>query len=163
MSASAELQGIGDQIAVAVKLKATKVSVALDGTRISVVPAGKRGADQNAKIAGVQADKENKTKWKRNPWYISREDMEPIRFVLKAIGSPDASVRQRAIKSVGDLMLIAVAKNIEKQLNPGGSAFTPLSKAYAAFKQRKFGFIAPILKASGDLIGDLRIAVDKIR
>lgn len=157
MSASAEIQGLGDQIAAAVKLKATKVSSALDGTRLSVVPGGARGAGRNALIANVQAGRQ------RSPWYIDRGDMEPIRFVAKALGSADASVRQRAITTIGQLMLAAIAHNVERQLDKTGGRFAPLSKAYAAYKQRKFGFIAPILKATNDLLGGLKVTVDKIR
>lgn len=157
MSAGAEIQGLGDAVATAVRLKALKVSQSLDGTRISVIPGGARGADRNAVIAKVQQG------LKRSPWFIDRNDMEPIRFVAKSLGSADAGVRQRAITSIGQLMLAAIAHNVERQRNPGGSAFAPLSKAYAAYKQRKFGFIAPILKATGDLISGLRVTVDRIR
>ncbi len=89
--------------------------------------------------------------------------MEPIRFVAKALGSADASVRQRAITTIGQLMLAAIAHNVERQRDKSGGAFAPLSKAYAAYKQRKYGFIAPILKATNDLLGGLRVTVDKIR
>lgn len=157
MAAAAELQGIGDQVARIVKLKATQVSGALDGTRLSVVPGGARGAEKNALIAAVQAGRQ------RSPWYIDSGDMEPIRFVAKALGSADASVRQRAITTIGQLMLAAIAHNVERQRDKSGGRFAPLSKAYAAYKQRKFGFIAPILKATNDLLGNLRVTVDKIR
>jgi hypothetical protein len=156
MSAGAQLQGL-DGIARFVQLKALKVSQSLDGTRISVVPSGARGADQNAIIARAQANRG------RAPWYISREDMEPIRFVAKALGSADAGVRQQAITSIGQLMLAAIGNNIAKQSNADGARFAPLTAAYAAFKRRKFGFIAPILKATNDLLGGLRVKIDRIR
>lgn len=157
MSAGAEIKGLGEQIAKAVTFKAVQVSSALDGTRISVVPSGARGADRNATIAAVQR------KHGRSPWYISKGDMEPIRFVAKSLGSADASLRQRAITTIGQLMLAAIGNNIAKQSNADGARFARLTKAYAAYKQRKFGFIAPILKATNDLLGGLRVRIDRIR
>lgn len=156
MSAGAEIQGLGG-IAEAITLKALKVSQSLDGTRISVIPSGARGADRNATIARAQA------KHGRAPWYISREDMEPIRFVARALGSSDASLRQRAFANIGQLMLAAIGNNVAKQSNANGARFKPLTDAYAAFKRRKFGFIAPILKATNDLLGGLRVRIDRIR
>jgi hypothetical protein len=56
---------------------------------------------------------------------------------------------------------MSIRRNVEEQRNPDGSAFTKLTAAYARRKQRKVGFIVPILRATGDLLGGLRVRVDR--
>ncbi len=157
MIAKIELQGVGEAVAKAIQDKATLISRSVDGTTVSVVAAGNRGGRLNALIAAVQAGR------KRSPWYINKEAMEAIRFALRGLASGSASTRFRALDTIGKLMLESVARNVEKQQNPDGSRFTPLTPEYAHYKRRRFGFIAPILKATNDLLGGLRVRITKDR
>ena len=129
---------------------------AIGTTEFAVVAGGSRGAAKNALIARVQAALD------RDPWYLGRESKEALRFVVRGLASPESSTRAAAVKQVGVLLLDAVRSNVEKMKNPNGTTFRELTDRYAAFKRRKHGFIHPILKASNDLLGGLRVVVTRI-
>lgn len=159
MSVGMDIAGIGPAVSAAVAAKAKAVMLSTDGIAVSVVAGGNRGADKNALIAAVQAAR------KRSPWFIKKgsETWSALRFVAGGLTSSDYSVRKRAVDQIGKLMIEAIGLNVAAQRNQDGSAFAPLTAAYAGYKRRKFGFVAPILKATGDLLGGLRVRVDRLR
>ncbi len=145
-----ELQGY-DKIAAVI---AGKVRAA--GTiEFDVIPGGNRGPHRNALIARIQEARD------RNPWYLGKEALEGIRFASRGLISLDATTVASSIRTISDLLLTAVRANVGAMKNPDGSSFRELSAKYAAFKRRKFGFIHPILKATNDLIGGLKVLVKK--
>lgn len=119
---------------------------------VRIVTGGWRGADKNSLIAKVQA------KLGRDPFYLSDELKEAMRFVV-GVAFKDEEKRQAQLKKLGQLILDDVLEHIEKGINKGGKAFKDLTDKYAAYKQRKFGFKHPILKATGDLMFGLRAEV----
>lgn len=124
----------------------------LGGTWEFVVEAGgKRGAALNALIAKVQAGRE------RDPFYPNKRAIEAIRFAVNGLASTTFGAVKAAEKAIGDALLISIAENVEAQRNPGGSKFKPLTEAYARRKQKAVGFVLPILRATGDLLGGLRV------
>lgn len=157
MSAGVLYQG-SSEIGEVIKRKLMRLTVAIDGVRVSVVPAsGVRGAEVNAMIA--RAQKGNR----RNPFYLNREDLRLVRGTARALAKSDTVVRFNVFKAIGEYMLDAVLRNISDQRNPGGAPFKALTTTYAKFKQRKYGFTTPILKATGDLMASLRIRIDRVR
>ncbi len=147
---SVELQGMDKMAAVI----AGKVRAA--GTiEFDVVPGGSRGPHRNALIARIQQARD------RDPWYLGKEAMDGIRFASRGLTSFDATTIASSVRTISDLLLTAVRANVEAMKNPDGSTFRQLSAKYAAFKRRKFGFIHPILKATNDLIGGLKVLVKK--
>jgi hypothetical protein len=154
MSAGVTMDGT-DQIAAAIGSKLLKMTQAVGTTEIGVVAGGRRGAAKNALIAQVQAARQ------RNPWYLDKDAMTAIRFVARGLASEDSGVVANALKQVGALMVECVRRNIDNQRGPGGATFRELTARYAAFKRRKYGFISPILKATGDLIDGLKAQITK--
>ena len=140
-----------------IEARISQVLGSINGTTIDVVAGGSRGGTKNALIARVQ------TGHLRNPFYLDREAKDAVRFAAGGLSAAQYSTRQRAVGIIGDLMLLAIGRNVEKQQNPNASKFKPLTPAYAAAKRRKFGFVTPILKATNDLLGGLRVRVGKIR
>jgi len=128
---------------------------AIGTTEFAVVAGGKRGQAKNTLIAKVQKH------FDRNPWYIGKESREALRFVARGLASPMPSTAVSATKQIGVLLLDSVRSNVEKMKNADGSTFRELTARYAAFKRRKFGFIHPILRATNDLLGGLRVEVTK--
>lgn len=124
-------------------------------TTFSVVAGGRRGQEKNTLIAQVQAARD------RDPWYLSTDSKQAIRFVARGLASFDQSTVINAVSQIGKLLLDAARVNVENQRNASGSTFAELSARYAAFKRRKFGFIHPILKATNDLLGGLRVVVTR--
>jgi hypothetical protein len=122
---------------------------------IAVVAGGKRGAVKNALIARAQANQ------RRNPFYLNKRAMQAIRFLVNGAVSSVASVRASAHKAIADEMLVSIGENAQAQRNPGGDGFKPLSQGYALRKQRAVGFVLPILKRSGDLLGGLRTRINR--
>lgn len=158
MSADAELKG-RDQIADVIKRKLLRVTAAIDGVRVSILPTSSatRGAEENAMIARVQKGKQ------RNPFYLTREDRHLVKATGKGLGSASTTLRFNTFKAIGDYMHDAVMRNFQQQRNPGGGSFKPLSKNYAEAKRRKYGFTTPILKASNQLMPSLHIRIDRVR
>ena len=156
MSAGVAMQGT-EQIADAIRKKLLKHTAAIGTIEIGVVAGGRRGEAKNALIARVQQAKQ------RDPWYLDKDTMQAIRFVARGLGSEDENVIEAAIKQLGALMVSAVKKNIENQKGPSGLSFRELGARYAAFKRRKYGFISPILRATGDLMDNLRAVARKVR
>ncbi len=124
---------------------------------VEVVAGGKRGGLRNALIAHAQANK------RRNRVYLGNEAMQVVRFLARDLASRLASVRSAVGKAIGDEMIESIAKNVQKQQNVEGDKFTPLTAGYALRKQRKHGFVLPILKATGDLLGGLRVRILRSR
>ena len=159
MSVAVTMEGT-DQIANAIQ--AALVKIHLPSGSVEIVAGGRRGEAKNALIAQVQAAR------KRNPWYISDDIMSLIRLLLHdlirqqtAFGLARGLVGPQFLKDVGNLMVLSVQENIRQQKNRDGTTFGELSKRYAAFKRRKFGFVSPILKATGDLIDGIKAVVHK--
>jgi len=149
-----------DQIAKAIE--ASLVRLALPSGTVEIVAGGRRGEAKNALIAQVQASR------KRNPWYINDDVMASIRALLHdlirqqtAFGLGRNLVGPQFLKDVGSLMVLSVQENIRRQKNKDGTTFGELSKRYAAFKRRKFGFTHPILLATRDLIDGIKAVVHK--
>ena len=152
MSVGATMDGT-DQIASAIRTKLLKTSAALGTVTIGVVPGGRRGADKNAMIARVQANLQ------RDPWYLDKDTMSAIRFLVRGAASSAPSVLAPSLKQIGDIMINAVRAHVEQMKNSNGSTFKELTARYAAFKRRKFGFIHPVLRASNDLLGGLKAVI----
>jgi hypothetical protein len=150
-----ELQDMGGAAAIEAKINAAIGSV--NGTQISIVAGGSRGQSKNTLIAKVQQ------KQLRNPFYLDQQAMEAIRFAARGLMAAAYSTRKRATEIMGELMLNAIGRNVEKQTNPGGSKFKDLTANYAAYKQRVHGFKVPILKATNDLLGGLKVVISKLR
>lgn len=152
MSATVEIQG-EDAISGVVEAAINRAIEGLDGAEVDVVAGGARGAAKNTLIARVlQA-------WKRNPFYLDAQSKESIRFTLRGLTAGNYSTRLRALTLAGEIMKNAVARNMEAQQNQDGSAFKALTTQYANYKRRKFGFIVPIGKATGDLMDNLQVRV----
>lgn len=156
MSVGVEFQG-EDKISSTIEA-AIKASIGgMDGASVCVVAGGARGGDKNALIAKVQA------KQLRDPFYLDAQAKEAIRFAAQGLTAAQYSTRKRAAALMGELMLNAIGRNVEKQQNANGGGFKPLSKNYAAYKRRRFGFVTPILRATGDLLKRLKVVIDGIR
>jgi len=156
MSVGVEIQG-EDGIGAAIQASLNAALRGLDGASVSVVAGGARGQSRNTLIAKIQA------KQLRDPFYLDQDAREAIQFAINGLMSAQYAVRRRALVLVGDLMLNAVGRNVERQENPGGQSFKALTAKYAAAKRRKFGFVTPILKATGDLLGGLRVVIEGLK
>jgi len=88
-------------------------------------------------------------------------DVEGLAGLREAIAGlfQGAAAARRTAEAIGNMLLISVQENVATQRNPDGSAFRPLSPNYAAAKRRKFGFVTPVLRASGDLLGGLKVRI----
>jgi len=77
---------------------------------------------------------------------------------------PDVSASAFAaqLQRIGDKMLKVMLGHVKSQTSKGGVPFRGLTDSYAAYKRRKYGFTVPILKATGDLLGGLRVRVDRL-
>jgi len=155
MSVGVELQGAGEQMARVIAAKLAGVNNVVGTRSINIVAGGVRGGRKNAMIAAVQAIA------KRSPWYPNKEAMEGIRFAARGLASGDGGTVDRSLRTIGELLLASIRRNVEEQRNPDGSAFRGLTPGYARRKQRKLGFVIPILRATGDLLGGLRVRVDR--
>lgn len=156
MSVGVSMEG-ADQVAAAIRTKLLKMRVVSGGgVEIGVAPGGRvRSPEKNALIARVQSALQ------RNPWYLDKDTMTALRFVARGVASEDVGTVMAAIGRLGSLMVDAVRKNIGNQRNASGSTFAELTARYAAFKRRKYGFIHPILRATGDLMDNLKAVVIK--
>jgi hypothetical protein len=155
MLGSVELKDEGG--AAAIEAKLNQVLGSFEGATVSVVAGGLRGQSKNTLIARIlQAAK-------RNPFYLDAQAMEAIRFALRGLTASAYSTRKRALEIVGELMLNAIGRNVDKQANPDGSGFKALSPNYAAYKRRVFGFVIPVTRATGDLLKGLKYVVGRIR
>lgn len=117
---------------------------------------GKRAADVNAMIAKVQA------KQKRDPWFFDREMLADIKQLITRAASFPRQWRMRELRRVGDRMLAGVLAHVRDQTNKRG-AFRALTEEYAKAKQRKHGFVTPILVATGELTLQLTTKVRRRR
>jgi len=153
MSAGATMEGT-DQIAAAIRSKLLKTNAAIGTVTIGVVAGGRRGSAKNALIAQVQAARQ------RNPWYLDKDTMTAIRFVLRGAGGENADLGA-IFRQIGSLMVDSVRRNIGAMRNANGSTFAELSARYANFKRRKYGFIHPILRMTGDLMDGLKAVATK--
>ncbi len=152
MSVSVELEG-ENQMAGTIEAALTAALRGMDGASVSIVAGGKRGQDKNTLIAKVQA------KQLRDPFYLDQQAKVAIRFALNGLTASAYSVRKRALDLAGELMLNGIGRNVERQQNPGGQSFKDLTAKYAAYKKRVHGFTIPILKATGDMLGGLRVVI----
>lgn len=152
MLTSVELQG-SNEMGGTIEAAINKAIGGMNGAEVAIVAGGARGGDKNALIAKVQA------KQLRDPFYLDPQGMESIRFATAGVTAAQYSTRKRALMLIGELMLNAIGRNVEKQQNPGGSRFKELTANYAAYKKRKYGFSHPILRATGDLLKGLRVRI----
>lgn len=120
-----------------------------------VYAGGTRGGAQNAMIAAVQAALD------RNPFYVNDKSKAAIVEAIRKLFDSSRGVRAMAENTIKQLLLIAIGENFQAQRNPNGGKFRPLTAAYAAAKRRKFGFVTPVLKATGDLLGGLKVRVTR--
>ena len=153
MSFETVLQG-EDQIGGVITAACLAAIDGLDGATVDVVAAGMRGQSKNTLIAMVQA------KRLRDPFYLDADAQESINSALQALAAKQYSTRFRALTLAGQLMLNAIGRNVDAQRNPDGSGFASLTVKYAAIKRRKYGFTDPILRATGDLLDNLRIQIN---
>lgn len=117
-----------------------------------VAGSGNRTAAENARIARTQAGLQ------RNPYYLPGDTLKVIKGLVAAAAS-DRTWKLLVLKQVGEIMRDAVRQNILRQANRSGSKFRSLTEAYAAYKQRKHGFVTPILRATGELMDSLGVEV----
>lgn len=134
-----------------------RIEERIPGTTIFEVRAdGKRGAAKNALIAAVQASMQ------RNPFWLNAKAKTAIAYAARGLFSATAGPRKQAEDLIGSLLLVSVGENMAAQKNPGGGSFRTLTERYAAKKQRLRGFVTPILKATGELLGGLKVAVTRV-
>ena len=126
-------------------------------TEIELHFGGKRGDARNRMIAEVQK------KRGRNPFFLDKDAIATIKPMVGQLVNSYAGVRRMAARQIGEAMIDAIARNVGAQRGPGGRGFTPLSPEYAKRKRKQFGFIQPILKATGDLLGGLVVRVQRRR
>jgi hypothetical protein len=119
-----------------------------------VVAGGARGRAKNTLIAKVQAA------YQRNPFYFSKSTLGHIVKAVPALFSAAAGARRGTVDFVKQIILAGVLENAGAQKNKGGGRFTPLTLAYARRKAAKWG-AKPILSATGDLLGGLKVIVTK--
>lgn len=125
-----------------------------ESVEIAVVTGGTRGASKNALIARVQSA------YGRNPFYLNAKTLQVIRAAARGLFGA-AGTAKRTSDSIGAAMLVSINENVGKQQNPDGGKFAELTTGYARRKQAKWGFVKPILRASGDLLGGLRVRVTR--
>lgn len=70
----------------------------------------------------------------------------------KTTGRESAVVDRLALTDAIKKYMEIITTRIEKKVNASGSPLKKLSPGYAAWKLRVFGFVEPILKASGQLL-----------
>jgi hypothetical protein len=129
----------------------------VDGTVIEIIPDGKRGTTANAMIAHVQAAMQ------RDPFYLDEQAKEALRFPAAGLAAAQRSTVRRNLELIVELLINAIRRNVEKQRNPSGAPFRSLTAAYAKEKRQRFGFVVPILRASGDLLDGLKGRISKLR
>lgn len=141
-------------------ISASLLKLGLPSGTVEIVAGGRRGPAKNSLIAQVQAAR------KRDPWYINDDIILLIKSLLHdvirqqtAFGLGKNLVGPQFLKDVGNLMVLSVQENIRQQKNKDGTTFGELSKRYAEFKRRKFGYTHPILVASRDLIDGIRAVI----
>lgn len=147
--------GIPSRVQDAVRRRMTIVGAKLTAD-INVVAGGQRGIDANTMIANVQAAN------RRNPWYLADKAKDACRILVRRMAA-DPALADAQLKRIGRLVLDGILENVANQANRGGKPFKALTAAYAAYKQRKFGFTVPILKATNDLLGGLRVVIERPR
>jgi hypothetical protein len=126
-----------------------------ESAEIGISTGGVRGADLNAIIARAQANQG------RDPFWFPPAVVEELRGrILKALGV-NSGARGAIYQGIGNVMLTTIQANVDNQRGPGGVSFRALTPEYAKRKQRKFGFITPILRATGDLMAGLKIVITK--
>lgn len=122
---------------------------------IAIATGGARGAEKNALIARAQANRQ------RDPFYLPTEALAKIQALAQTMFGLARDARGPVLELIGTVMLATIQSNVDGQRNPGGQPFTPLTVAYAKRKQHRFGFVVPILRATGDLIKGLRVVIDR--
>lgn len=112
---------------------------------------GSRSEQTNALIAVVQAENG------RNPFYLNQQQSAVVVGQVAKI----ATGKGFNWRTVSDSILTFIKQNAAAQISASGYPFKPLTAAYAQRKKRQFGFVTPILRATGDLLGGLRVRVDR--
>jgi hypothetical protein len=140
----------------AITKKAQAAMRRADGVTIEVVAGGRRGAAENTRIAVRQAE------LGRDPFYVAKDVRKEIAKVAPGVMSPVPAVVRKALTLMQDLLLVGIHRNVERQRNADGTPFTPLTAPYAKWKLRRFGFVRPILRATGDFLDGLRTRVKKV-
>ncbi len=149
-----DVAGLGDlqqRIELAIKSRAQT-----GDTVFTVRAGGARGGAKNAMIAAVHAARG------RKGIYVNPKAKQNIRDAAAGLFSAVAGVRRAAEDVIKNLLLVSIGENVQAQRNPDGAPFRKLTANYAAFKQRKYGFSIPILRATGDLLGGLKVFVERI-
>lgn len=149
-NADAIAQTIADRISVQFGATTT-IGLAFEGMH--------RSGATNATIAAAQS-KPRSGKWKRNPFFFNQQAIALIKSAAKDLYSLVNGTRQSAIQRVKQAILVTILSNARNQTNPDGSKFTALTPEYARRKAAKFGY-KPILEATGDLLGGLRVRVTR--
>jgi hypothetical protein len=117
---------------------------------------GARGGAKNAMIAHVLAS------MGRNFAWVNPKTKAQIGLAARGLFSTAAAAaatKRNAIETIKALLLVGIGENVQAQRNPGGGTFRSLTANYAAQKRRLHGFVTPIGKASGDLLGGLHVEV----
>lgn len=154
MTPGFEIIAIREHVGRALSQRIARLSADYPTHTINVVAGGARGVDKNTLIADVQAGR------RRNPWYLSAEAKEALRFVFRPMWADPAKTMSQ-LQKAGQVILDAIRLNVARQKNKSGSGFQALTPNYAAYKRRKFGFVTPILRATGDLLDGLRVVIDR--
>jgi hypothetical protein len=130
-----------------------KLAAVMPQTTVFEVKAGgARGGAKNGTIARALAAHG------RNFFWGNKKTVGAIAFAARGLFGT-AAERRRAEQTISAQLLIGIGENLQAQKNPNGASFTQLSARYAAEKRRKFGRVVPIGRASGDLIGGLKVEV----
>lgn len=126
-----------------------------DSAEIGIQTGGARGADLNALIARAQANRG------RDPFWFPADVVKQLRDRIQRAMSVNVTARQAVYQGIGQAMLAAIQSNVDAQRGPGGTSFRALTPEYARRKQRKFVFVTPILRATGDLMKGLKVVITK--
>ena len=122
-------------------------------TVFEVKAGGARGGSQNAMIARVLAAAGRNFAW------VNPKTKAQVALAARGLFAATATGRRKAEETIKALLLVGIGENVQAQKNPGGGAFRSLTANYAAQKRRLHGFIAPIGRATGDLLGGLKVEV----
>lgn len=114
---------------------------------------GKRGGAQNAMISHVLAS------MGRNFAWVNPKTKGQIALAARGLFGAAAATKRGAVETIKALLLVGIGENVQAQRNPGGGTFRSLTANYAAQKRRLHGFVTPVGRASGDLLGGLHVEV----
>jgi len=126
-----------------------------ESAEIGIATGGARGAELNALIARAQANRG------RDPFWFPSNVVDDLRERIRRALGVNGPARAAVYQGIGNVMLTTIQSNVDAQRGPGGTSFRSLTPEYARRKQRKFGFVTPILRATGDLMKGLKVVITK--